>query len=951
MKTRLILTACASALLLGLPAAAFAEGAAPATVTTAAQGGVAVPPLGFHKRVLANGMEVYTARDASTSNVTVQVWYRVGSKDDPAGRSGFAHLFEHLLFKATKNMPSETFDRLTEDVGGMNNAFTADDVTAYYEVVPANHLQRILFAEADRMGSLVVDEATFVSERDVVKEEYRQRILASPYGRLFGLFTPETIYQDHPYRRPGIGSIEELNASTLDDVLRFHATYYRPDNAMLIVAGNFDQAQLDGWVDQYFAPLKRPAAPMPVNDVKEPEPTGPRTATYYAPNVPLSAVVLAWNTVAYRDADRAALTVLDGVLSTGESSRLYRSLVYDQQIAASIGSNPDFAQQAGNLTAYAIMADGQTVDAGKAALEAEIARLRDAPITAAELSEAKNELVANALRGRESIDDRATTLGMALIMTGDATAADREITEIQAVTAADVQRVARRYLTPQRQITINYLPADDEHPASVQKMNVDAPVTVAELAPAGPVAVLLPEAERARLPQPGAEVTPVTPAVADFRLDNGLRVLVAPTRGLPLVSARLNVNAGSANDPAGKPGVASMTAALLTQGTTTKSAPEIATAIEQLGASIGAGSGADFTNVYANAPKDVFGQTLTLMADLVRNPTFAAEELERQQSQTLDGLRVALSQPGSIAAQSVGRVIYGAAPYGAPGSGTLTSIPALTRDDVAVFHSDRFRPSQATLVFSGDVTPAEARALADEAFGDWRDAGPAPAAIDKAGHALAPRVVVIDQPGAGQAAVIAAIRGIKRTDADYFPLTLGNTLLGGGFSSRLNQEIRIKRGLSYGARSSVGAQQDVGVFTASTQTKNETATEVADLILAEVGKLGSAPATEAELAPRRATLIGGFGRSLETVDGLGGLVANLALYDLPMSDLADYAGRVRAVTPQQVEAAFAGHLPTDQASLVIVGDASKFIDGLRARYPNVEVIPLTDLNLNSATLK
>jgi zinc protease len=951
MKTRLILTACASALLLGLPAAAFAEGAAPATATTAAQGGVAVPPLGFHKRVLANGMEVYTARDASTSNVTVQVWYRVGSKDDPAGRSGFAHLFEHLLFKATKNMPSETFDRLTEDVGGMNNAFTADDVTAYYEVVPANHLQRILFAEADRMGSLVVDEATFVSERDVVKEEYRQRILASPYGRLFGLFTPETIYQDHPYRRPGIGSIEELNASTLDDVLRFHATYYRPDNAMLIVAGNFDQAQLDGWVDQYFAPLKRPAAPMPVNDVKEPEPTGPRTATYYAPNVPLPAVVLAWNTVAYRDADRAALTVLDGVLSTGESSRLYRSLVYDQQIAASIGSNPDFAQQAGNLTAYAIMADGQTVDAGKAALEAEIARLRDAPITAAELSEAKNELVANALRGRESIDDRATTLGMALIMTGDATAADREITEIQAVTAADVQRVARRYLTPQRQITINYLPADDEHPASVQKMNVDAPVTVAELAPAGPVAVLLPEAERARLPQPGAEVAPVTPAVADFRLDNGLRVLVAPTRGLPLVSARLNVNAGSANDPAGKPGVASMTAALLTQGTTTKSAPEIATAIEQLGASIGAGSGADFTNVYANAPKDVFGQTLTLMADLVRNPTFAAEELERQQSQTLDGLRVALSQPGSIAAQSVGRVIYGAAPYGAPGSGTLTSIPALTRDDVAVFHSDRFRPSQATLVFSGDVTPAEARALADEAFGDWRDAGPAPAAIDKAGHALAPRVVVIDQPGAGQAAVIAAIRGIKRTDADYFPLTLGNTLLGGGFSSRLNQEIRIKRGLSYGARSSVGAQQDVGVFTASTQTKNETATEVADLILAEVGKLGSAPATEAELAPRRATLIGGFGRSLETVDGLGGLVANLALYDLPMSDLADYAGRVRAVTPQQVEAAFAGHLSTDQASLVIVGDASKFIDGLRARYPNVEVIPLTDLNLNSATLK
>src|SRR5690606_22016586 len=242
-------------------------------------------------------------------------------------------------------------------------------------------------------------------------------------------------------------------------------------------------------------------------------------------------------------------------------------------------------------------------------------------------------------------------------------------------------------------------------------------------------------------------------------------------------------------------------------------------------------------------------------------------------------------------------------------------------------------------------TPAEARALAAEAFGDWRDAGPAPAAIDKAGQAPAPRVVVIDQPGARQAAAVAAIRGISRTDADYFPLTLGNTLLGGGFSSRLNQEIRIKRGLSYGARSSVGAQQQTGVFSASTQTKNETATEVADLILEEIGKLGTTAATETELAPRRATLLGGFRRSLETVDGLGGLVANLALYDLPMSDLADYAGRVRAVTAEQVESAFAEHLPTDRASLVIVGDASKFIDGLRAKYPNVEVIPLSELNL------
>ena len=296
MKFRLTATVAASAILLGLAAPAFAAhafdvAAAPAPDVQAAQG-VTVPPLGFTRRVLPNGLEVYSARDANTSNVTVQVWYKVGSKDDPSGRSGFAHLFEHLMFKATRNLPSESFDRLTEDVGGGNNAFTADDVTAYHETIPANHLQRLLFAEADRMGSLVVDEPTFISERDVVKEEYRQRILASPYGRLFGLFVPETIYQDSPYRRPGIGSIQELEASSLDDVRRFHATYYRPDNAYLIVAGNFDQAQLNQWVDQYFAPLKNPSTPIPANAVVEPEPTGPKSVTFYAPNVPLPAAVI-----------------------------------------------------------------------------------------------------------------------------------------------------------------------------------------------------------------------------------------------------------------------------------------------------------------------------------------------------------------------------------------------------------------------------------------------------------------------------------------------------------------------------------------------------------------------------------------------------------------------------------------------------------------------------------
>jgi len=961
MKSRLFAAASIAALMMAVPACASVGDGSNTARAAAAVGemgpaaetadAVVVPPLGFRERILANGLRVFTARDTSTSNVTVQVWYRVGSKDDPQDRSGFAHLFEHLMFKATENFPDETFDRLTEDVGGNNNAFTSDDVTAYHETVPANHLERLIFAEADRLGSLVVNEAVFESERDVVKEEYRQGVLASPYGRLFSLFVPATIYQDHPYRRSTIGSIENLDAATIEDVRRFHATYYRPDNAYLIVSGNFDQAQLDGWIDRYFGPLTNPDRSLPANDVREPEPAGPREATFHAPNVPLPAVVLAWPTVRYDHPDRAALTVLDGILSTGESSRLYRSLVYDQQLTAQTSSSLDASQQAGALTAYAIMAEGRTPEEGLSALRAEAARLRDAPVTEAELAEAKNELVASALRQRETVEDRANALGWSLINTGNAAAADREIADLQAVTAADIQRVARRYLTDQRSIAIRYLNADDANPATVQAVNVTAPVTVADLAPVGRIFELLPEDQREPLPQPGTAVEPATPAIQTFTLANGLEVFVARKPGLPLISARLSLPAGSAHDPSGKAGLANMTAALLTQGAAGRSAPEIAAQIEQLGADIGTSPGADFTTVYANAPADVFPQAMAILADLARRPDFAGEELERQRDQALDGLRIQLSSPGPVGSAAVARVVYGDAPYGAPGGGTLSSLPALTREDVVAFHAGRYSPVGAKLVFSGDITAGQARALAEQTFGDWNASAAAPGIATRAGAASPPRVVVIDQPGAGQAAVFVARRSIARDNADYFPLTLGNTLLGGSFTSRLNQEIRIKRGLSYGTRSGLGVRLDTGAFTASAQTRNDAAVEVAGLILAELTRLATTLPTGSEMTTRQAILTGAFGSSLETVDGLGSLVAGLALYDLPMSDLAAYAGRVRAITPEQVQAAFAEHLPASEASLVIVGDAATFIEALRARYPNVEVIPLTGLNLDSASLR
>src|SRR6201996_6546539 len=262
--------------------------AAPATAAPAAAiPPSTVPPIVYKQRTLANGLQVYESLDRTTPNVTMQVWYGVGSKNDPAGRSGFAHLFEHMMFKATRDLPAESFDRLTEDVGGLNNASTANDFTNYSEVVPANHLQRLIWAEAERMGSLVIDDANFKSERDVVKEELRQRVLASPYGRLFTLYLPQATYASHPYHRPSIGSIEDLDAATIDDVRAFHQAYYRPDNAALIVVGNFDEAQLDGWSAKSRGPLPTPAEPVTRVTAVEPPRTKPGVFNGYGPNVPL----------------------------------------------------------------------------------------------------------------------------------------------------------------------------------------------------------------------------------------------------------------------------------------------------------------------------------------------------------------------------------------------------------------------------------------------------------------------------------------------------------------------------------------------------------------------------------------------------------------------------------------------------------------------------------------
>lgn len=415
-----------------------------------------MPQLKFTDRTLGNGLRVLSAADRSSPTVAIQVWYHVGSKDDPQSRSGFAHLFEHIMFKSTKNMKSEMMDRLTEDVGGFNNAFTSDDVTVYFEVVPSNYLETLIWAEADRLAALNVDDPNFKSERDVVKEEFRQGVLAPPYGR-FEYLLQQKSFIEHPYKRPTIGSIEDLDAASLKDVQEFHATYYRPDNATLVVVGDFDQAQLDAWIDKYFGPIAKPAKPLPRVQTKEPMRKAEMRLTEYGRNE-LPAVGLTYLTPKQSDPDSDALRVADVILSGGESSRLYHSLVYTQQLAAEINSSAETREDASLFVLTAVLSEGKKPEDGEKSLLAEIKKLQDAPVTAAELDKAKNQVITDQLRQRETSNGKALALGEAAVLLGDPARVNTDLARLQAVTAADIQRVMKKYFADNNRFVLYFLP-------------------------------------------------------------------------------------------------------------------------------------------------------------------------------------------------------------------------------------------------------------------------------------------------------------------------------------------------------------------------------------------------------------------------------------------------------------------------------------------------------------
>ena len=462
------------------------------------------------------------------------------------------------------------------------------------------------------------------------------------------------------------------------------------------------------------------------------------------------------------------------------------------------------------------------------------------------------------------------------------------------------------------------------------------------------------QTSQATPPPPAQPRSGVFPKPVEETLPNGLRVIVIQRSETPLVSAQLVIKNGGEVDPPELAGLADMTANLLTKGTQSRDATRIAQEIESLGGSLDSTARWDSSLVNVSVMSSKISQATEILADVVRRPTFKSEEVERLRQQYLDSITLALGEPGSIARFVAARIVFGDSPYGHPLSGTAESLTRITAADIMKLHSRYYRPDNAILVIGGDISAKDGIALGTKYFGDWqKPSAPLPSigAANEAAAASKPgRIVVIDKPDAGQAAVYLARTGINRKDPDYFRGIVSNSVLS-GYSGRLNQEIRIKRGLSYGAGSSLDARRDVGPFVASAQTKNESGAVVADLLLGEIGRLSSAPPADAELTPRKAVLIGGFSRNLETASGLVAQVASLALYGLSLDEINRYINNVQSITTSDVQKFAGARLDAKTSNIIIVGNAKAFLPELQKKYPNVEVIPVSELDLNTALLR
>ena len=875
-------------------------------------------PIPFTRFTLGNGLKVILSEDHSAPTIAVAVVYNVGSRDDPPGRSGFAHLFEHMMFAGSLNVGMGEHQILVSTQGGSLNGSTFPDDTEFWETLPANQLDLALFLEADRMRSLRLDEARLRTERDTVLAERAQRIDNAPSGRVMGTLS-EAMFDIRGYKRPLLGSPQDLQAATLQEVTDFFKVFYAPNNAVLTVVGDFKPADARAKIENYFQHIPaQPPAPVP--DLTEPEQTAERRLAMDDPLASESRVYVAYKMPPGRSEEWESLEVLSGILADGDSSRLHQKLVKETEVATGIVSQTERRSGTGMLVLLALPAPRHDASSMLKGMDDEIARVRDQGVSADEVARARNRIRLARATVLQQTAPRAYLLGEYETTYGGAEGVNTRVRRLDAVTPASVQKAAATYLTPAHRTIVTVTPGGTRPPPQAAPANAEAP--------GGAISV-----ERLGRAPISKDVLRVTlPRPRESTLDNGLTLLVAEDRRVPLVSVRFEIRgAGRLQDPAGRPGTAAAVAAMIREGTATRSSRDVAQQLDTYGATFVAGAGGDpgAATIQATGLSETFDAWFPVIADLAANASFPSDELTTTKRRLSAGWRSSLASPANASFDIYTRTVYGDA-AGAPID--EHSFDTMTSDELLAWHREHYTPSNTLLTVAGAISVEAAERRIRESLGGWKKSGfteqpvSMPAAPPRRAH-------IQDRPGAVQTSIIVGAGAVERVNPDYLALFVANRVLGGTPAARLFVKLREERGLTTGVFSIVtglklgGDWRSYGDVTAARQR------EALDLILAEIGRMATEPVPAAELESTKRSIVASFALTLEQLAQDVSYMTTRRLYGLSPDYWDRYPEKIMAISAEDVQRVSAKYLAPGRLQIVAVGDASSLVPLLSPRAP------------------
>jgi len=882
------------------------------------------PQLKFEKYRLQNGLDVILSEDHRVPLVAVNLWYHVGPANERPGRTGFAHLFEHMMFEGSKHVGSKAHFRYLEAAGASDiNGTTDFDRTNYFETLPSNQLELALWLESDRMGFLLntLDREKLANQRDVVRNERRQSTEGAPYGLVEEELYHQLFPKGHPYYPAVIGSHRDVEAARLNDVREFFRQYYTPNNASLAIVGDIDPARAKALVEKYFGTLPS-GPPVPKITATTPPITAERRSTV-TDQVELPRLYMGWITPPIFSKDDANADLLALILGGGKSSRLYKELVYNKQIAQDVQVENQSLLLGSVFELYATAKPGVKLEQIEQAIDDELARLRNEGPTQAELERARNVTEARIIQRLERLGGfggKADRLNMYNHFLGNPGYLPKDLERYDRATTESLKRVAQEQLKTNARVVIYGVPGKkviDDPPRTKEEEEKEAKETSTVAANEND------EPWRANPPQPGPASHIELPVPASFKLDNGLTVLLVEQHELPVVAANLVVLSGSDANPPDKSGLASFTAAMLQEGTTTRPALQIADDAGQIGATLNTSSNSDFSSVTLSALKSNIAPGLDLVADLALRPKFEEKEIERVRKQRLTQILQRHDNPFQTGLTVFNRAVYGAQhPYGYHELGTTVSNQAITRAEMEGFWKAGYVPANSALIFAGDLTASEARTLAQKYFGGWTGAATrnqAPKVETTASRAI----YIVDKSGSPQSAVLVGGVGVPRSTPDYATLEVLNSALGGTFSSRLNMNLREQHGYTYGAFSRFFYRRGAGPYLAGGAIRTDATAPALQETLKELDRISSVPLSADELRLAKGSVSLSLAGLFETSPDTARTAASLYVYDLPLDFYLRLPAQIDQVDAAQVTQAATKYVKPDAAAIVIVGDRVK----------------------------